>query len=61
MVKRILMNLLTNALKYGIGVHTDDEGYRGVVTLGARREGAFARITVKVTGRGISEGSLPNV
>ncbi len=55
LVRRMLCNLVKNALKYGRAETPDAEGGYGAITLSARREGDFARITVQDQGRGIPE------
>lgn len=52
-IKQVLLNLLTNAVKY------NREG--GAITVAAQPEGAFCRIDVRDTGRGIPEDSLPHI
>ncbi|MFH1856749.1 MAG: ATP-binding protein [Candidatus Omnitrophota bacterium] len=52
-VSQILLNLVDNAVKYN--------KINGTVSISAREEGAFARITVADTGIGIPEKDLPRI
>ena len=52
-IAQVLANLLNNAAKY--------TEHGGAITLAAARDGAFARITVRDTGAGISAEALPRV
>jgi signal transduction histidine kinase len=62
-VRRILMNLLHNAVKFTVPREesVDAEGNKGLISVGVQREGAFARIGVQDTGPGIPAEFLEKI
>ena len=62
-VRRVLMNLLHNAVKYTRPRKepVDPEGHKGLITVGVRRKGKFAQVWVQDTGPGIPAEFLERI